>query len=231
MLESLLITVNDMMLESQWTALAGSLIWGIIAALLSPCSLASIPLLISYVAGQDAMTDAARGAAYACFFSLGLFVAVFFIGAICSIAGKMLGDVPWWAYTGAGLILINMGIRRVRSTSCSCGGMSFGKLFKWKLAGYAGACILGFIYGMLSGICTFGFLAPMLAVITEEGQIAKGLLMVLAFALGHCLPIVAAGCGYGTAEMRKMSCVSWARNVSGFVILAIGLWFMAKPWL
>ena len=52
MLEGLLIAINDLILEGFWLSLAGCYAWGVASTLLSPCHLASIPLLVGYTAGQ-----------------------------------------------------------------------------------------------------------------------------------------------------------------------------------
>lgn len=219
-MEEMLIAVNDMMLEGFGLALIGCYLWGIISTLLSPCHLASIPLLISYTAGQG-MTPQ-HAARHAALFNLGLFVAVFIVGGACALLGRMLGDVPGWIYAAVGLILVYMGMQRFRR-GCD---IAYGKLFRRRLSGCRGAFWLGLLYGILSGACTFGFLAPMLTVITQQQQLFKGLAMTVVFALGHCTPIVAAGCGFGLAETRYLACADRIRTLSGFVIVAIGLYFI-----
>lgn len=218
----MLIAVNDMMLEGFGLSLIGCYLWGIISTLLSPCHLASIPLLISYAAGQGMTITPQHAARYAVLFSLGLFAAVFIIGGVCALLGRMLGDVPGWVYAAAGLILVYMGLQRFRR-GCD---IAYGKLFRRRLSGCRGAFLLGLLYGILSGACTFGFLAPMLTVIIQQQQLFKGLAMTVVFALGHCTPIVAAGCGFGLAETRCLACADRIRALSGFVITAIGISFI-----
>ena len=48
---------------------------------------------------------------------------------------------------------------------------------------------MGLLYGLLAGAWTFGFLAPMLGVIFLEGKMALGVVMIVVFGLGLCLPI------------------------------------------
>lgn len=218
----MLIAVNDMMLEGFGLSLLGCYLWGIISTLLSPCHLASIPLLISYAAGQDMTMTPHHAARYAVLFSLGLFAAVFFVGGACTLLGRMLGDVPGWVYAAVGLILVYMGIQRFRR-GCD---IAYGKLFRCRLSGCQGAFLLGLLYGILSGACTFGFLAPMLTVITQQQQLFKGIAMTVVFACGHCTPIVAAGSGFGLAETRYLVYTDRIRTLSGFVIVAIGLSFI-----
>lgn len=62
---------------------------------------------------------------------------------------------------------------------------------------------MGLLYGLLAGAWTFGFLAPMLGVIFLEGKMALGVVMIVVFGLGLCLPIVLAGCGIGVMETKN----------------------------
>ena len=82
MLENLLITINDFIQDEFWLSMLGCFAWGIVSTLLSPCHLASIPLLVCYVASQPISTKPRRAAGYAVCFSGGLFAAVFCVGGI-----------------------------------------------------------------------------------------------------------------------------------------------------
>ena len=69
MLENLLITINDFIQDEFWLSMLGCFAWGIVSTLLSPCHLASTPLLVCYVAGQPVSTKPRRAAGYAVCFS------------------------------------------------------------------------------------------------------------------------------------------------------------------
>ena len=88
-------------------------------------------------------------------------------------------------------------------------------LYRLNLKGIRGALVLGLAYGVLSGSCTFGFIAPILAIITIQKMVLTGIILILLFALGHCLPIVVAGSS--TAAVRNViENQSWQTG---------GLWF------
>jgi cytochrome c-type biogenesis protein len=102
------------------------------------------------------------------------------------------------------------------------------------LKGLSGAFVLGLAYGILSGSCTFGFIAPILAIITIQQQIATGILYILLFAVGHCLPIVVAGSS--TAAVRKLmensawqGAGNWFRRAAGIIIVLLGVYFILNP--
>ena len=114
--------------------------------------------------------------------------------------------------------------------------MSGSLLYRLNLRGPLGAFGLGLAYGVLSGSCTFGFIAPILALITVQEKIATGILFILLFAVGHCLPIVAAGSS--TAAVKRVmensawqGAGNWFRKGAGVVIVLLGLYFMINPFV
>ena len=143
----------------------------------------------------------------------------------------MLGDVGnyWQILVGAVLIWVALGILGVEKCS-----MSGSLMYRLNLKGLSGAFLLGLAYGVLSGSCTFGFIAPILAVITIQQKIAAGILFILLFALGHCLPLVLAGSS--TAAVRKLmenstwhGAGTWIRRAAGVVIVLLGVYFILNP--
>lgn len=233
MIESFFLTVNQWMTGSTGLAYIGCFLWGVISVLFSPCHLASIPLIIAYVAGQEKAVNPRQAVWYACAFTIGLFTSIALIGIVCALLGRMLGDVGlWWQIlVGGVLILVALGMLGVETFSVS-GSL----LYRLNLKGLHGAFGLGLAYGILSGSCTFGFIAPILAVITVQQKILTGIIMIVLFALGHCLPIVAAGSS--TAWVRKLTENSkwqnygnWFRTGAGIIIGLLGVYFIINPFL
>jgi len=65
---------------------------GILSIVLSPCHLASIPLIVGFVDNQGRIS-AKRAFAISLLFALGILVTIGLIGAITAAAGRMMGDV------------------------------------------------------------------------------------------------------------------------------------------
>jgi cytochrome c-type biogenesis protein len=109
-------------------------------------------------------------------------------------------------------------------------------LYRLKLKGKLGAFVLGLAYGVLSGSCTFGFIAPILAIITVQEKIATGIILIVLFAVGHCLPIVIAGSS--TAAVKKLlenstwnGAGTWFRKGAGTLVCFLGLYFIISPFI
>jgi len=232
-LDSFFLTVNEWMVGGSLLAAAGCFVWGMISVLFSPCHLASIPLIVAYVGGQQKALVPRQAAGYAVAFSTGLFITIAVIGAICALLGRMLGDVGnyWQILIGAVLIWVALGMLGVEKCS-----MSGSLLYRLNFKGLSGALALGLAYGILSGSCTFGFIAPILAIITVQQEVATGILFILLFAVGHCLPIAVAGSS--TAVIRKLvenstwqDAGTWFRKAAGTVICLLGVYFILNPFL
>ncbi|HOU78339.1 MAG TPA: cytochrome c biogenesis protein CcdA [Syntrophales bacterium] len=232
MAETFFLTVNEWLTGSPLLAAAGSFFWGMISVLFSPCHLASIPLMVAYVAGQREVLAPRRAGLYAVLFSGGLFLSIAAVGMICALLGRMLGDVgPYWQIlVGLVLLWVALGMFGVQACSISGGGI----LHRLNLQGHSGAFLLGLAYGILSGSCTFGFIAPILAIITIQQQVAMGLILITLFAVGHSLPILAAGTS--AALVGKMienqawqRAGDWFRKGAGGVIILLAIYFIGNP--
>ena len=232
-MDGFFITVNQWMTGGTMLAALGCFIWGLVSVLLSPCHLASIPLIIAYVGGQEKAVQPRQAGVYALLFSVGLFITIAVIGVVCALLGRMMGDVGIWFQVLVGIILIWVALGMLGVESCSMNGSL---LYRLKVRGMVGAFILGLAYGILSGSCTFGFIAPILAIVTVQAKVFTGVVLILLFALGHCLPIVIAGSS--TAFVRRLlensawqSTGSWFRKGAGVVIVLLGIYFIVNPFV
>ncbi|WP_027188263.1 cytochrome c biogenesis protein CcdA [Desulfovibrio cuneatus] len=232
MLDQFFLTLNAWMVSSFGIALVGSFLWGVVSVLFSPCHLASIPLVVAYVAGQNKMMEGKEAAGYAGLFSIGLFISIALVGIACALLGRMLGDIsPLWGIP-VGLLFLYLGLDLMGVAKCRLPSAK-GAL---QLRGYSGALILGLSYGILSGACTFGFIAPLLAIVTVQEKIMHGIALLLLFGLGHCLPIALAGSSTALAQrlvadkgIQHIS--SWGRKVAGLIVVCIGLYFAVSPFV
>jgi cytochrome c-type biogenesis protein len=233
MLESLLLTINEWIAGGTAIAALGCFLWGMVSVLFSPCHLASIPLIVAYVGGQEQLLKPRQAAHYSVAFTLGLFITIALIGIICALLGRMLGDVSnyWQILVGLLLIWVALGMLGVQKFS-----MSGSLLYRLNLRGITGAFGLGLAYGVLSGSCTFGFIAPILAIITIQQRIATGILFILLFGIGHCIPIVIAGSS--TAAVKKVlensqwqGAANWFQKGAGVVISILALYFIVNPFV
>jgi cytochrome c-type biogenesis protein len=231
LVQDFLITVNQWIVGEPALGALGSFLWGVTSVLLSPCHMASIPLIIAYVGGQKRVLKAGEAGYYSVAFSLGLFASIALVGVACVLLGRMLGDVGNYWQILVGLILVWVALGMFGVDTFSMSGSVFHRL---KVTGLSGAFFLGLSYGILSGSCTFGFIAPILAIITIQEQVALGILFILLFATGHCLPIVVAGSSGAAVRGLLENSVwqnagKWFRKGAGAVIMVLALYFILNP--
>jgi cytochrome c-type biogenesis protein len=106
MFDAFLLTINQWMTGEIRVAAVGAFAWGMVSVLFSPCHLASIPLIVAYVGGQQTALHPRRAAWYAIVFSFGLFITIAAVGIVCAALGRMLGDVGSWWGGLVGIVLI-----------------------------------------------------------------------------------------------------------------------------
>ena len=73
-------------------ALGAAFVWGVLSILLSPCHLASIPLIVGFI-DEQGRTTPLRAFVISLLFSTGILATIAAIGAITAAAGRMMGDV------------------------------------------------------------------------------------------------------------------------------------------
>lgn len=212
-------------------ALTAAFVWGILSILLSPCHLASIPLIVGFIDKQGRMT-ARRAFAIALLFAVGILVTIGLIGALTAAAGRMLGDVGRWGNYGVAAIFVVVGLYLLDAIALPLPGAAQPS---GPRKGLLAALILGLVFGVALGPCTFAYMAPMLAVSFKlaASNLPYGILLLLSYGLGHCSVIVLAGTfteivqRYLDWNEQSRGAVVLKRLCGGLVILG-GLWLIVS---
>lgn len=190
MFDELLVCVATGLTADGYAACWAAFIWGLVSILFSPCSLASIPLIIGYVGGYEEEGKTRRAFWFSAVFSSGIFLAITAVGIITAALGRVLGDIGggWKWLLVALLVVVALALFDL---------LPLGFLTKLQpqpgRKGLPGAFLLGLGYGAVSGPCLFGFMMPMLALIAVQASFWRGFMLTLIFALAHCLPIIIGG--------------------------------------
>lgn len=220
--------LTDAMTGSPWLAVLGAVGWGVASLVLSPCHLASIPLIVGFIAERKD-TTARQAFGCALLFALGILLSIAVIGGMTAAAGRMLGDVgPWASYAVASvLVLVGLHLLAILPLPWERG------LSLPRYQGKAAALLLGLIFGVALGPCTFAYLAPILGVIFSVARTQPGLavLLVLAYGFGHCALIVAAGAS--TERVQRVLAWNgssrgavWMRRACGVLVLGGAAWLV-----
>jgi cytochrome c-type biogenesis protein len=226
-------------------ALGAAAVWGVLSIVLSPCHLASIPLIVGFISEQRRATILVAHAkerdkleacpTYSAFwtatlFSVGILITIAIIGVITAAAGRMMGDVGRWGnYFVAGIFfLVGLHLLGVIPIPWSGPGQ-----VKMKRRGLLAAFVLGLVFGIALGPCTFAYMAPMLAVTFKLAKTNPlyGASLLLAYGIGHCAVIVLAGTFTEVVQRflnwnEQSKGVTIVKAVCGALVLLGGVWLI-----
>jgi len=212
-MEKLFTTLTHAVEGTASIALVASFIWGILSILLSPCHLASIPLIVGFIGQQGKMTTK-RAFVTSTLFAVGILITIGAIGAITAALGRMMGDVGRYVNYFVAFIFFVVGLHLLDVIPMPFSGPS---QVGFKRKGLLAAFILGLVFGIALGPCAFAFMVPMLSVTFKVAStsLAYGIALLLAFGVGHCSVIVFAG----TCTEIVQRYMNWNEKSKGAVIL------------
>lgn len=193
-------------------ALSSAFAWGILSILLSPCHLASIPLIIGFLGGQKDLSTKRAFWLSTCF-TLGILAMMALIGLITSLMGRLMGDMGKWVEPAMGVVFIIVAffLAEIFKMPNLTGN------FSAKGRGAWAAVSLGFLMGIALGPCSFAFMAPILGIVfTSAGsKFIYALGLLLAYIIGHCLVIILAGAFAGKVQ----GYLNWTSKSKGTKVL------------
>ncbi len=194
-------------------AITAAFIWGVLSIVLSPCHLASIPLIIGFIDEQGRISTK-RAFYISTLFAVGILITIAGIGVITAAAGRMMGDVGKYGNYFVALIFFIVGLHLLGVIPMPWSGPG---QVGMKRKGMLAAFILGLVFGIALGPCTFAYMAPMLGVTFKlaSTNLLYGVLLLLVYGIGHCSVIVFAGT-FTEVVQRYMN---WNEKSRGTVIL------------
>jgi cytochrome c-type biogenesis protein len=210
-------------------ALGASVIWGILSIILSPCHLASIPLIVGFISEQGQVT-ARRAFWTSTLFAVGILITIAAIGAITAAAGRMMGDVGRYGNYFVALIFFAVGLHLLGVIPMPFSGPG---QVGMRRKGLLAAFILGLVFGVALGPCTFAYMAPMLGVTFKLAKTAPlyGASLLLAYGIGHSAVIVAAGTSTELVQRflnwnEQSKGVTVVKCVCGLLVLIAGFYLL-----
>ncbi|MCX6094889.1 MAG: cytochrome C biogenesis protein [Candidatus Bipolaricaulota bacterium] len=203
-------------------ALGAAFAWGVLSILLSPCHLASIPLIVGYI-GREGSMSTRRALALSVTFAVGILITIAAVGGVTAAAGRMIGDVGRIGNYVVAAVFFFVGLYLLDVIPLSWAVPSGTRV---RLGGLPGALVLGLLFGVALGPCTFAYMAPMLAVAFDLGtsNVALAVVLLLAFGLGHCSVIAIAGTSMGAVQKylhwnEKSRAITWVKRICGVLVI------------
>ena len=212
-MEKLFTTLTHAVEGTPAIALTTAFVWGILSILLSPCHLASIPLIVGFIDEQGRISTK-RAFIISVLFAVGILITIGAIGAVTAALGRMMGDVGKYGNYFVALVFFVVGLHLLGVIPMPWSGP--GRV-GMKRKGMLAAFILGLVFGIALGPCTFAYMAPMLGITFKLAatNLLYGVLLLIVYGLGHCSVIVLAG----TCTELVQRYMNWNEKSRGAVIL------------
>ena len=212
-MEKLFITLTHAVEGTPAIALSAAFVWGILSILLSPCHLASIPLIVGFIDEQGRISTK-RAFIISTLFAVGILITIGAIGAVTAAVGRMMGDVGKYGNYFVALVFFVVGLHLLGVIPMPWSGPG---QVGMKRKGMLAAFILGLVFGIALGPCTFAYMAPMLGVTFKLAatNLFYGVLLLIVYGLGHCSVIVLAG----TCTELVQRYMNWNEKSRGAIIL------------
>jgi cytochrome c-type biogenesis protein len=225
---------------------------GILTAL-SPCSIALLIAMISYVGSLQKQNEGTvkkysmQGVWIGIVFTFGMSVVFFIFGLIISSVGIFV-EVSTIFYLVAGIILIILGLnvfkplRDIISSKKQSGTSSqviekgkniFLNLSKKSI--YLGAFFLGVLFSIGWAPCAMSLMMPVfILTLSQKISIIMGGLLLFVFGLGHGIPIIPL-CAVTSSVRGKLgnkyvSAGRWMQRIFGLIIIVIGVVMALRFW-
>jgi cytochrome c biogenesis protein CcdA len=211
--------LGDAITGQFWLAVALMLLGGVLSSL-SPSSVPRMVAIVNYT-GREAKT-VARATLLSLSFIVGICVVYSGVGALAGSLGQLLSVTGFLYYFTAALCLL-MGLSMIRLIE-----------LPWKMPdlpvishGLAGAFLLGFGFAFLIAPDAVPFMIAALAVTTFKGKILLGATLMLAFGIGHGVPVLFAGM-LAPWYTNNFAVKKWqlaAEMGAGYVLVFLAMYF------
>jgi cytochrome c-type biogenesis protein len=213
MIQQIFTTLTHAVENTPAIAAGAAFLWGVLSIILSPCHLASIPLIVGFIDEQGRISTR-RAFLISTLFAVGILVTIGVIGVITAAAGRMMGDLGKYGNYFVALIFFVVGLHLLDIIPIPWSGPGRMAI---KRRGLLAAFILGLVFGIALGPCTFAYMAPMLGVTFKVAatDLSYGVFLLLLYGAGHCSVIVLAG----TFTEVVQQYMNWNEKSGGAVIL------------
>lgn len=191
---------------------------------LTPCMLSMLPITIGYIGGYEA-DDRAEAARQSLWFALGLATTLAGLGIFAAAVGRVYGQVGWGLPIIVSAIAILMGLNLLGIIPLSFPSWGATEWISEDLPKGLRSYFIGLSFGVVASPCSTPVLATLLAWVISTQDLLLGGALLLAYAVGYVLPLVAAGTFAASLKqflaLRRWS--GWINPASGALLLAFGV--------
>lgn len=202
----------------------------------APCSLISVPLLVgSAVAFNKDLSGKQKVLftyLFASLFALGVILSFSVLGLIVAKFGGFFSIAPAWAYLASAVLSILIGLYAWGVFGAVDKSAIMARLIEYRLFG---GLLIGIIFGLVSTPCASAPLIAIVSVAANSGYI-HAYALILTFAFGHSLLLLAAGVSVGFTQSITSNAVlakfsDYLNKSFALMLIAFGFYFAYQAYL
>jgi len=202
------------------------LVAGFLTAL-TPCVFPLIPITLAILGARQ--TTPLRGFLLSATYTSGMVVLYAGLGTAFAAAGLLAGSALQSSLVTSfvSVICLVMAASMFGAFEIALPGPLQNKLSQLGGSGFKGAFVMGLVAGVIAAPCTGPVLSVVLTLIAKDGDIAKGALMMVFYAIGIGIPFLILGT-FSTAIARMPKSGPWmetVKSIFGVLMLAVGLYY------
>lgn len=207
----------------------GAFLGGVVVSF-SPCVYPLIPITLGFI-GARGGSSRLKGLILSFVYVFGLAITYSVLGLAASLTGTLFGRIA--SHPISYLVIGN---------ACIIAALSFFDIIHFNFSGIRlqnkinrrgdllSAILLGMASGLVAGPCTMPVLGSILFYVASKQNIVYGasLLFVFAYGIGFLLILVGTFSGFFVNLSRSERWLLLIKKISGFILLAIGEYFLIK---
>lgn len=225
--------ISNAFTGNYWLGVLIAFVAGILTVF-TPCSLTNIPLIVSYIGGSEKK----KAVFLSVFICLGQSAVFVLMGMLAASLGKLMSlagfDKVWHSLLAAVMLFMASEMFGITNLLHRHGHSSEGV----KQKGILGALLIGMLGAVFATPCSLPVLSAILAYVSAAGfPIYAGGLMMLAYGLGHSIPLVVAGSSInfvskiGSSE-KFAKAAKIIKIVSGVLLVLLAVYLVVSAfWL
>jgi cytochrome c biogenesis protein CcdA len=203
---------------------------------IAPCSLLSVPLLVSSAIGLGKEVQGDKKARFTLIFSslfaFGVMISFSILAYLVAKLGLFFSIAPIWAYALAGILALGFGLYSLGLLGQMDKNRLFFALLRFR---FFGIFLIGIIFGLVSTPCASAPLVAIVSLASSLGSV-ESYILVLVFALGHSLLLLIAGASVSfTQKVVSNHYLSMFSTLLtkffAYVLIIIAMYLFYKGWL
>ncbi len=196
----------------------------------TPCVYPVMPITASFIAGANTTGRRWHGFVLSLLYVLGMAIVYSVLAVVAALSGRIFGQIQnsviFYFIIGSLLVFFAF----VMFDKISLPSLSLGRVHRFKADSLWSVVIFGMVAGLVVGPCTAPVLASLLVYVASRQNIVHGvsLMFVFAYGVGFSLILVGTFSGLLSRLPKSGAWLLRIKQICGWILLAIGLFFIYK---